>query len=58
VFVALGIQHAMRLSHSVICGMSGCAIFTTLSQNGTIFGVGGTVIEHKMRVLILSTTFV
>jgi hypothetical protein len=34
---ALGIQHAMRMSHIVICGLAGCTKFF-LSKKGTIFG--------------------
>ena len=27
VFLALGIQHAMRMRHTVVCVLSGCTIF-------------------------------
>ena len=30
VFVAIGIQHAMPMRHSVICGLRGSIIFSTL----------------------------
>jgi len=55
VFVALGIQHAMRLRRNVVRGMPRSTIFPPYLINGMIFG---KVTERKMRVLIFSTTFV
>ena len=54
VFVALGIQHAMRVHHIVNCGMRGSTIFSTLSHNRYNFPKK-EVIEHKMCVVIFST---
>jgi len=34
----LGIQHALRMRRIVICDLSGCKIFSTLSDKNTIFG--------------------
>jgi len=41
VFVALGIQRAMRMRHIVICGPSGCAIFFHIVSSKARFSGGG-----------------
>ena len=46
VFVASGIQHAMRMRLIVICGLFGSTTF--FHMKGTIFGKKRKVIEHKM----------
>jgi len=59
VFAALGIQHAMRIRHIVIRGLSGSTVFFhIISKTAWLSGGGGGVTEYKMCVLIFSTTFI
>jgi hypothetical protein len=52
VFVASGIQHAMRISHAVICSLFSSRIFFhVISQTAQFFK---QVIEHQMSVFIFS----
>jgi hypothetical protein len=54
VFVALDIQHATRMCHNVICGLSGYTLFSTLSHKPHDSRKNRT--DSKMFVLISSTT--
>jgi hypothetical protein len=56
-FVALGVQHAMRMCRIAICGPSGSTnFFFTLSNKR--YDSKKKVNEHKMCVLTFSKTFV
>ena len=57
VFVGLVIQHAMRMPHIVMWPVRLYNIFPHYLINGTI-SEKKKVIEHKMCVMIFSTTFV
>jgi len=56
VFVALDIQHATRMSHIVICGLSGCTIFFHITSK-TVRLKKKELLNLK-HILVFSTTFV
>jgi hypothetical protein len=58
VFVALGIQHAVRMSHIILLYVSCLTVqyYSTLSHKRNDF-LKKKVMEHKMCVFIFSTTF-
>jgi hypothetical protein len=56
VFEALVIQHAMRMRHIAICGLPRSTVFLHILPQTAQFSKN--IIEHKMCVLIPSTTFV
>jgi len=57
-FVALGIQHAMRMRRIVITVLPRSTYFPTLSHKRHNFWGGKNVIEHKIVCFGFSTAFV
>ena len=53
VFLAFGIQHAMRMRHTVVCVLSGCIIFLHIISQ--IARLKKKFTKRKMRVLTFST---
>jgi len=58
VFVALGIQHAMRMRHIIICGLASSTTFFYIISWTAQFSKKKRVIELKVWVLIFSTNFI
>ena len=54
VFVALSIQHTVRICHIVICGVYGCTIFSHIISLPARISKKKIVTEHKMCFLIFS----
>jgi len=46
-FVALGIHHAMRMRHIVICGQPGCTIFLHIILQKARFSKKKTLLNIK-----------
>ena len=57
VSVALGTQHAMRMRHTVICGLPRCRTYFYIISRNVGLKKKRNVTEHKMCVLIFSRTF-